>query len=79
MPPTLPLPIAITKTDDVLYNYTHSLRINIGIKIYFLYSFQDKALHAHFTAVADNCPVPVILYSVPAFTGKAHKSSSLHI
>ncbi|XP_050719891.1 4-hydroxy-2-oxoglutarate aldolase, mitochondrial-like isoform X2 [Eriocheir sinensis] len=35
---------------------------------YYKGGMKDKALHAHFTAVADNCPVPVILYSVPAFT-----------
>ncbi|KAK4299062.1 hypothetical protein Pmani_028652 [Petrolisthes manimaculis] len=35
---------------------------------YYKSGMKDKALHAHFTAVADNCPVPVILYSVPAFT-----------
>ncbi|KAG0717801.1 4-hydroxy-2-oxoglutarate aldolase, mitochondrial [Chionoecetes opilio] len=35
---------------------------------YYKAAMKDKALHAHFTAVADNCPVPVILYSVPAFT-----------
>ncbi|ROT67033.1 hypothetical protein C7M84_014902 [Penaeus vannamei] len=29
---------------------------------------RDEALHSHFTAVADYSPVPVILYSVPAFT-----------
>ncbi|XP_042229066.1 4-hydroxy-2-oxoglutarate aldolase, mitochondrial-like isoform X2 [Homarus americanus] len=36
---------------------------------YYKGAMKDKALHAHFTAVADNCPVPLILYSVPAFTG----------
>ncbi|KAG7165081.1 4-hydroxy-2-oxoglutarate aldolase-like [Homarus americanus] len=35
---------------------------------YYKGAMKDKALHAHFTAVADNCPVPLILYSVPAFT-----------
>lgn len=35
---------------------------------YYKGSMKDKALHAHFTAVADNSPVPVILYSVPVFT-----------
>lgn len=40
------------------------------MSVFFVFFEQDKALHAHFTAVADNSPVPVILYSVPAFTGK---------
>ncbi|XP_047488183.1 4-hydroxy-2-oxoglutarate aldolase, mitochondrial-like [Penaeus chinensis] len=35
---------------------------------YYKPGMKDKALHSHFTAVADNSPVPVILYSVPAFT-----------
>ncbi|XP_068218163.1 4-hydroxy-2-oxoglutarate aldolase, mitochondrial-like [Palaemon carinicauda] len=35
---------------------------------YYKAGMKDKALRAHFTAVADNSPVPVILYSVPAFT-----------
>lgn len=35
---------------------------------YYKGGMKDKALHAHFTAVANNSPVPVILYSVPAFT-----------
>lgn len=35
---------------------------------YYKAGMNDRALHAHFTAVADNSPVPVILYSVPAFT-----------
>nr|XP_045625355.1 4-hydroxy-2-oxoglutarate aldolase, mitochondrial-like [Procambarus clarkii] len=35
---------------------------------YYKGSMKDKALHAHFTAVADNSPVPIILYSVPVFT-----------
>lgn len=35
---------------------------------YYKAGMKDKALHAHFTAVADKSPVPVILYSVPAFT-----------
>lgn len=35
---------------------------------YYKPGMKDKALHAHFTAVADKSPVPVILYSVPVFT-----------
>jgi len=36
---------------------------------YYKNAMKDSALHAHFTAVADNSPIPVILYSVPANTG----------
>lgn len=35
---------------------------------YYKPGMKDEALHSHFTAVADYSPVPVILYSVPAFT-----------
>ncbi|XP_042893224.1 4-hydroxy-2-oxoglutarate aldolase, mitochondrial-like [Penaeus japonicus] len=35
---------------------------------YYKAGMKDKALYSHFKSVADNSPVPVILYSVPAFT-----------
>ena len=34
------------------------------------------ALRAHFEAVADASPIPVLLYSVPAFTGIACSRSA---
>merc|ERR1719376_1012364 len=36
---------------------------------YFKAALDDRALIAHYTAVADDCPIPVLLYSVPANTG----------
>jgi len=36
---------------------------------YFKGQMTDSALIAHYTAVADTSPIPVILYSVPVYTG----------
>jgi len=36
---------------------------------YYKGQMTDSALIAHYTAVADNSPIPVILYSVPVYTG----------
>jgi len=41
----------------------------VGTPSYFKPSMTDDALFAHFWSVADESPVPVLIYNVPQFTG----------
>lgn len=41
----------------------------VGTPCYFKPSMNDDALFAHFWTVADESPIPVLIYNVPQFTG----------
>lgn len=41
----------------------------VGTPCYFKARMTDDALFAHFSAIADESPVPVLVYNVPQFTG----------
>jgi 4-hydroxy-2-oxoglutarate aldolase len=43
----------------------------IGTPCYFKTRMDDEALFAHFWMIADESPVPIIIYNVPQFTGVA--------
>lgn len=48
----------------------------VGTPCYFKSSMTDDALFAHFWSVADESPIPVLVYNVPQFTG-VHTSAAL--
>ena len=41
----------------------------VGTPCYFKTSMTDDALFAHFWSVADEAPIPILIYNVPQFTG----------
>ncbi len=41
----------------------------VGTPCYFKARMTDDALFAHFSSIADQSPVPILLYNVPQFTG----------
>ncbi len=41
----------------------------VGTPCYFKASMTDDALFAHFWSVADESPIPILIYNVPQFTG----------
>jgi dihydrodipicolinate synthase/N-acetylneuraminate lyase len=41
----------------------------VGTPSYFKSSMTDEALFAHFWTVADDAPIPILVYNVPQFTG----------
>ncbi len=41
----------------------------VGTPCYFKARMTDEALFAHFSAIADQSPIPVLVYNVPQFTG----------
>ena len=48
----------------------------VGTPCYFKARMTDEALYAHFSGVADNSPIPILVYNVPQFTG-VNTSASL--
>lgn len=41
----------------------------VGTPCYFKASMSEEALFAHFWSVADEAPIPILIYNVPQFTG----------
>src|SRR5687768_12212688 len=41
----------------------------VGTPCYFKSAMTDEALFAHFWTVADDAPIPILVYNVPQFTG----------
>jgi len=41
----------------------------VGTPCYFKTRMTDESLYAHFRTIADNSPIPLLIYNVPQFTG----------
>jgi len=55
-----------------LTNYAHSLGFNIAMVItpyYYTIRLTDDALIEYYTKLADNTKIPILLYTIPRFTG----------